>query len=104
MDYLWTDRGYPHAHEALTRGVPRDRSLLRSRVRSPYRGVVRNERHDGPPSEQELESFFQYLHRFCKHELDLFATIEAGDPDYPAFVTITRSPAPGVDQDAYRRP
>ncbi|UQI47895.1 hypothetical protein M1P56_27940 [Streptomyces sp. HU2014] len=65
---------------------------------------MRNERHQEPLSNQELEIFFQYLHRFCKHDLDLFVTLEAGDPDNPAYVTITRHPAPGVDQDAYRRP
>ncbi|MEU7135146.1 hypothetical protein [Streptomyces sp. NPDC046261] len=65
---------------------------------------MRNERPNDPLSKQELETFFQYLHRFCRHDLDLFATIEAGDPEYPAYVTITRDPAPGVHPEAYRRP
>ncbi|MCF3103220.1 hypothetical protein IPZ58_16775 [Streptomyces roseoverticillatus] len=65
---------------------------------------MRHQRDDGPLSRQELEAFFHYLHRFCRHDLDLFATIEAGDPEYPAYVTITRDPAPGIAPDAYHRP
>ncbi|MBT2383675.1 hypothetical protein [Streptomyces sp. ISL-11] len=65
---------------------------------------MRNERHDERLSEEELELFLQYLHRFCKHDLDLFATMEAGDPDRPAYVTLSRDPAPGVERAVYRRP
>ncbi|MET9644248.1 hypothetical protein ACFZB6_26150 [Streptomyces syringium] len=65
---------------------------------------MRNERLNEPLSGEELEAFVQYLHRFCKHDLDLFTTMEAGDPDYPAYVTLTREPIAGIDRAAYRRP
>ncbi|MEU4999711.1 hypothetical protein [Streptomyces sp. NPDC021622] len=57
-----------------------------------------------PLSEDELRLFVEYLHRFCKHDVDLFALLEAGDPEAPAFVTITRDPVAGVERSAYRRP
>ncbi|MEU8794338.1 hypothetical protein [Streptomyces sp. NPDC048643] len=65
---------------------------------------MRNERHDEPLSDTELELFFQYLHRFAQHDVDLFALMEAGDPQYPCYVSLTRDPLPGTDADAYRRP
>ncbi|MFJ8387697.1 hypothetical protein ACIQ9Q_24855 [Streptomyces sp. NPDC094438] len=65
---------------------------------------MRNERHDEPLSPGELELLLQYLHRFCNHDLDLFALMDVGYPDHPAFVTLARAPSPGVDRKAYRRP
>ncbi|WP_326689740.1 MULTISPECIES: hypothetical protein [unclassified Streptomyces] len=65
---------------------------------------MRNDRHDEPLSTDELELFLQYLHRFARHDVDLFALLEAGDPAYPCFVTLSRDPVPGIDPTAYRRP
>ncbi|MFE4416643.1 hypothetical protein [Streptomyces sp. NPDC056817] len=65
---------------------------------------MRNERHDERLSDAELELFLQYLHRFANHDLDLFALMQVGDPEYPAYVTLSRTPAEGVDPTAYRRP
>ncbi|UNO42278.1 hypothetical protein [Streptomyces sp. MST-110588] len=65
---------------------------------------MRDERFEERLSAEEMELFFQYLHRFCRHDLDLFALLEAGDPQYPAYVTFSRDPMTGVDPDAYRRP
>lgn len=65
---------------------------------------MRNERHDEPLSGEELELFLQYLHRFARHDVDLFALLEVGDPADPRYVTLTSEPAPGVDRSAYRRP
>ncbi|MEV6261936.1 hypothetical protein AB0M42_14460 [Streptomyces sp. NPDC051784] len=65
---------------------------------------MRNERHDEPLSGEELELFLQLLHRFARHELDLFALMEVGDPGHPAYVSFAREPQSGVDPSAYRRP
>ncbi|MFE1315441.1 hypothetical protein [Streptomyces sp. NPDC058755] len=65
---------------------------------------MRNERHDERLSGEELELFLQYLHRFANHDLDLFALMQVGDPEYPAYVTFTREPEASVDRSAYRRP
>ncbi|MFF7388613.1 hypothetical protein ACFZAE_09205 [Streptomyces scabiei] len=68
---------------------------------------MRNDRCDepfSPLSDHERELFFQYLHRFAHHDVDLFALLEAGDPEYPCYVTLTRTPPPGTDRAAYRRP
>ncbi|MFI8850496.1 hypothetical protein [Streptomyces sp. 891-h] len=65
---------------------------------------MRNDRHDEPLSAEELELFLQYLHRFARHDVDLSLLLEAGDPDHPCFVTLSRDPVPGIDQAAYRRP
>lgn len=65
---------------------------------------MRNERHDERLSDEELELFLQYLHRFANHDLDLFALMQVGDPEYPAYVSFSRKPEAGVDPSAYRRP
>ncbi|MFH8517493.1 hypothetical protein ACH4CE_20825 [Streptomyces gelaticus] len=65
---------------------------------------MRNERHEERLSDEELELFLQYLHRFPNHDLDLFALMEVGDPEHPAYVTFSRKPEHGVDASAYRRP
>ncbi|MFD4977715.1 hypothetical protein [Streptomyces sp. NPDC058424] len=65
---------------------------------------MRNERHDERLSDAELELFLQYLHRFANHDLDLSALMQVGDPEYPAYVTLSRTPVEGVDPTAYRRP
>ncbi|MFF4569031.1 hypothetical protein [Streptomyces sp. NPDC001410] len=65
---------------------------------------MRNERHDERLSGEELELFLQYLHRFANHDLDLFALMQVGDPECPAYVTFTREPEASVDRSAYRRP
>ncbi|MFG2945683.1 hypothetical protein [Streptomyces adustus] len=65
---------------------------------------MRNERHDEPLSKAELELFVQYLHRFANHELDLFADMQVGDPEHPAYVSFSRSPGEGFDPEVYRRP
>ncbi|MER5714669.1 hypothetical protein [Streptomyces sp. NPDC002132] len=65
---------------------------------------MRDERHDERLSDEELELFLQYLHRFANHDLDLFALMQVGDPAHPAYVSFSRKPEAGVDQTAYRRP
>ncbi len=65
---------------------------------------MRNDRHDEPLSGEELELFLQYLHRFVQHDVDQFALMEVGDPEYPCSVTLSRAPLPGTDRAAYRRP
>ncbi|MER6246888.1 hypothetical protein ACFYZI_19005 [Streptomyces griseorubiginosus] len=65
---------------------------------------MRNDRHDEPLSEAELELFLQYLHRFAQHEVDQFALMEVGDPEYPVYVTLSRALEPGIHRAAYRRP
>jgi hypothetical protein len=74
------------------------------RPRSPRGESMRNERHEERLSDEELELFLQYLHRFANHDLDLFALMEVGDPGYPAYLSFSRSPLPGTDASAYRRP
>ncbi|GGU56892.1 hypothetical protein GCM10010211_22000 [Streptomyces albospinus] len=64
---------------------------------------MRDDRHDQPLSSEELELFLQYLHRFARHDVDLFVLLEVGDPAYPCYVTLARDPAPGTDRAAYRR-
>ncbi|MEU7430424.1 hypothetical protein AB0B07_06065 [Streptomyces sioyaensis] len=65
---------------------------------------MRNDRHDEPLSSEELELFLQYLHRFARHDLDLFALLEVGDPASPCYVTLTREPVSGTERAAYRCP
>ncbi|WP_406321280.1 hypothetical protein [Streptomyces sp. NBC_01637] len=65
---------------------------------------MRNERHEEPLSGEELELFLQYLHRFARHDIDLFALLEVGDPEHPVYVSFARKPEPGVAPSAYRRP
>ncbi|MFD8914311.1 hypothetical protein [Streptomyces sp. NPDC059575] len=65
---------------------------------------MRNERHDERLSDDELELFLQYLHRFANHDLDLFALMQVGDPEDPVYVSLSRKPETGVDPSAYRRP
>ncbi|MFE0355993.1 hypothetical protein [Streptomyces nigra] len=65
---------------------------------------MRNERHDERLSDEELELFLQYLHRFANHDLDLFALMQVGDLEHPAYVSFSRKPEVGVDPSAYRRP
>ncbi|MEU9266188.1 hypothetical protein AB0E04_12140 [Streptomyces sp. NPDC048251] len=65
---------------------------------------MRNERHDERLSDDELELFLQYLHRFANHDLDLFALMQVGDSEHPAYVSFSRRPEAGVDPSAYRRP
>ncbi|MFK4595556.1 hypothetical protein [Streptomyces pristinaespiralis] len=65
---------------------------------------MRNERLDEPLSGEELELFLQYLNRFARHDLELFALWRVGDPERPAYLTFRRDPESGVDPSAYRRP
>ncbi|WP_030809628.1 hypothetical protein [Streptomyces sp. NRRL F-2799] len=65
---------------------------------------MRNERHNERLSDDELELFLQYLHRFANHDLDLFSLMQVGDPEDPVFVSLSRKPEAGVDPSAYRRP
>lgn len=65
---------------------------------------MRNDRHDEPLSAGELELFLQYLHRFANHDIDLLVLMEVGDPDRPCYMSLSRTPAPGVDPAAHRRP
>ncbi|MFI1148503.1 hypothetical protein [Streptomyces sp. NPDC020817] len=65
---------------------------------------MRNERHDEPLSGEELELFFQYLHRYANHDLDQWLNLRVGHEDSPVYVTLSRAPFPDADPSAYRRP
>ncbi|MFF4588961.1 hypothetical protein [Streptomyces sp. NPDC001388] len=65
---------------------------------------MRDDRRDEPLSDDELELFLQYLHRFAQHDVDQFALLEVGDPGRPCYVVLSRAPVPGTDRAAYRRP
>lgn len=65
---------------------------------------MRNERHDEPLSDVELELFFQYLHRYAIHDLDQWLHLRVGEADHPVYVTLDRKPAPAADPSAYLRP
>lgn len=66
---------------------------------------MRNERHDEPLSKAELELFLQYLHRFANHDVDQFANMQVGYPQYPVHVSFSRQPEAGVDaEEVYLRP
>ncbi|MEU8778172.1 hypothetical protein [Streptomyces sp. NPDC048606] len=49
---------------------------------------------DGKLSDGELELFIRYLHRFAKHDVDIFLNLELGDPEYPVYVTFSRDYPP----------
>ncbi|MFD5933587.1 hypothetical protein [Streptomyces sp. NPDC060333] len=55
-------------------------------------------------SDDELELFVQYLHRFAKHDLDIFLNLELGDPEHPVYVTFSRDYPPIGEVSDFRRP
>ncbi|MEU3607245.1 hypothetical protein AB0E83_17640 [Streptomyces sp. NPDC035033] len=65
---------------------------------------MRAERLDEPLSDEELELFTQYLHRFANHDVDIFLNVEVGDPEHPVYVTFGRDHPPIGDVSDYRRP
>ncbi|MFE2554359.1 hypothetical protein ACFXGI_38510 [Streptomyces sp. NPDC059355] len=65
---------------------------------------MRNERHDEPLSDDEMELFIQYLHRYTIHHLDQWLNLQVGPEDFPVYVTLSRMPEPDVDLSVYRRP
>ncbi|MFF7529931.1 hypothetical protein ACKI1Q_15220 [Streptomyces galilaeus] len=65
---------------------------------------MRDERHDERLSDAEMELFLQYMHRFANHDLDIFALMQVGDAEHPAYVSFTRAPEAGRAPSAYRRP
>ncbi|MER5885073.1 hypothetical protein ABT160_14700 [Streptomyces sp. NPDC001941] len=65
---------------------------------------MRIDRQHEPLSDEELEPFLQYLHRFARHGLDIFSLLKVGGPEYSCYVTLSRTPEAGVDSDAYRWP
>ncbi|MGW5850400.1 hypothetical protein ACWFQ8_21040 [Streptomyces sp. NPDC055254] len=65
---------------------------------------MRNERHDDPLSDDELELFIQYLHRFANHDLDQWQHFQVGYERFPVYVTLSRSPMPETDPSRYPRP
>ncbi|MFJ3782298.1 hypothetical protein [Streptomyces sp. NPDC090093] len=46
-------------------------------------------------SDEELELFVQYLHRFANHDVDISLNLEVGDPDSPVYVMFGRDYPPG---------
>lgn len=65
---------------------------------------MHNERHDERLSDEELELFVQYLHRFANHDVDIFLNLEAGDPEHPVYVMFGRDYPPVGHASDYRRP
>ncbi|MFJ5786868.1 hypothetical protein [Streptomyces hydrogenans] len=54
-------------------------------------------------SDEELEVFLQYLHRFAAHDVDIFLNLEVGDPENPVYVMFGRDYPPVGDASLYRR-
>ncbi|BAU83979.1 hypothetical protein SLA_3065 [Streptomyces laurentii] len=73
-------------------------------MRDERHGRRHDERHGLRLSDDELKPFVQYPHRYADHDPDLFALLEVGDPERPAYVSLRRDPEPGLDISAYRRP
>ncbi|MEU3772374.1 hypothetical protein AB0F11_03990 [Streptomyces sp. NPDC032472] len=65
---------------------------------------MRNERHDEPLSDEELELFLQYLHRYAIHDVDQWQNLRVGSEEFPVYVTLSRKPPPGAEPSAYARP
>ncbi|MFB7977624.1 hypothetical protein [Streptomyces vinaceus] len=65
---------------------------------------MRNERHDEPLTDNEMELFLQYLHRYAIHDLDQWLALQVGPEKFPVYVTLSRALEPGVDPSFYRRP
>ncbi|MFD7979096.1 hypothetical protein [Streptomyces sp. NPDC059071] len=65
---------------------------------------MHNERHDERLSDEELELFVQYLHRYANHDVDICVRLEAGDPEYPVYVLFGRDYPPVGEASDYRRP
>ncbi|MFH8838977.1 hypothetical protein [Streptomyces sp. NPDC017868] len=65
---------------------------------------MHNERLDEPLSDEELELFVQYLHRFANHDVDISVRMEAGDPEHPVYVLFGRDYPPVGDASDYPRP
>ncbi|MFF8692399.1 hypothetical protein ACF08W_09335 [Streptomyces sp. NPDC015144] len=65
---------------------------------------MHNERHDEPLSDEELELFIQYLHRFANHDVDICARVEAGYPKFPVYVVFGRDYPPIGEASDYHRP
>ncbi|MFI1655507.1 hypothetical protein ACH4ZU_11460 [Streptomyces sp. NPDC020472] len=65
---------------------------------------MHDERHDERLSDEELELFVQYLHRFANHDVDIFLTLEVGDAEHPVYVLFGRDHPPVGEASDYRRP
>lgn len=65
---------------------------------------MRNERHGEPLSNEELEFFLQYLHRYAIHDLDQWLNLRVGLEESPVYVTLSRAPVPESDPSGYLRP
>ena len=65
---------------------------------------MRNERLDERLSDEELELFVAYLHRFANHDVDISLRLEVGDPEHPVYVMFGRDCPPVGDASDYRRP
>lgn len=71
---------YTHATSMAPRpGYRPTRSISRA-----VGGAAHNERLDEPLSDEELELFVQYLHRFANHNVDISVWMEAGDLNTPS--------------------
>ncbi|MFC7793646.1 hypothetical protein [Streptomyces cinereoruber] len=51
---------------------------------------MHSEQFDERLSDEELELFVQYLHRFANHDVHLFLSLEVGYPEHPLYVTLGR--------------
>ncbi|WP_329279764.1 hypothetical protein [Streptomyces sp. NBC_00691] len=65
---------------------------------------MHDERIDERLSDEELELFVQYLHRFAHHEVDVFLNLEVGHPAYPVYVTFGQDYPPIGEASDCRRP
>ncbi|MFE3122145.1 hypothetical protein [Streptomyces hydrogenans] len=65
---------------------------------------MRNERLDERLSDEELELFVAYLHRFANHDVDISSRLEVGDPEHPVYVMFGRDCPPVGDASDHRRP
>ncbi|MFF7436650.1 hypothetical protein [Streptomyces sp. NPDC008122] len=65
---------------------------------------MHDERLDERLSDEELELFVQYLHRFANYDVDISVRMEAGDPEHPVYVLFGRDYPPVGEVSDYRRP
>ncbi|MFF5763029.1 hypothetical protein ACFY8F_10890 [Streptomyces tanashiensis] len=60
--------------------------------------------HNERLSDEELDLFVQYLHRFANHDVDIFLGLEVGHPEHPVYVAFGRDYQPVGEASDYRRP
>ncbi|MGW8330972.1 hypothetical protein ACWGLE_24120 [Streptomyces sp. NPDC055897] len=65
---------------------------------------MHEDRLDERLSDEELELFTQYLHRFANYDVDVFLNLVVGSREHPVYVNFCRAPSPLWDVSDYMRP